>query len=194
MSVDYYVAVEQERWPTPAAINHCVAELHYPIKLVDIPEGKADKPLREIPQSMGLFVDLEGKEVPLETSIVQLAPGKPYAYGLLKDAPVTAEKTFPDGTKAIMYGPLGTNSFAPKDLNADLKGIGVPSPHFKNGDYVLTLSFRSEIAEYRAGSYLMAGLIKCFGGLGFELQGPSFGTFAYADALARSAADTKAWK
>ncbi len=100
----------------------------------------------------------------------------------------------PDGTKLTMRLPAGLNDFVPSDLNADLRKIGVQSPDYKDGDYVLTLSFRSSVPQYRAGWYLMAGLIKCANGLGFEFQGSSFGRAELADSLAQEAAEPDTWK
>ena len=39
----------------------------------------------------------------------------------------------------------------------------------------------------------MAGMIKCFGGYGFEFQGPSHGAVAFADALASDALNDADW-
>jgi hypothetical protein len=97
--------------------------------------------------------------------------------------------TAPDGTTGKLTQILGIGSFVPKDLNADLRALGVKSPDYKDGDYVLTLSFRSSVAEYRAGAFLMAGLIKCANGLGFEFQQGRFGTDDCAEALAQEAKD-----
>lgn len=193
MSVDYYVAVHAADWPTPATLNQCVRELQYPIAITTAPAMGMDKPLTEVPGTAGLVVTFEGAQVELEASVTKLGPESPYAFGLRADIP-KLEGTLPDGSGIIIQELQGAESFVPKDLNDDLRELGVQSPDYKDGDYVLTLSFRSSVIEYRAGWFLMAGLIKCTNGLGFEFQGPSFGGIEFADALARQAADLEYWK
>lgn len=193
MSVDYHVAVHAADWPTTAALNQCLSKLHYPLNIKPASKADLDKPLAAAPYTLGLVTEFEGKSIELETSITKLGPKSPYAFGLRADLPKT-EGTLADGTKYIIQSPSGQNDFVPKDLNTDLKRIGYKAPDYKNGDYVITLSFRSSIPEYRAGAFLMAGLIKCSNGLGFEFQSGTFGTGDYADSLAQEAASPKNWK
>lgn len=82
----------------------------------------------------------------------------------------------------------------PKDFNRNLRELGVRSPDYKDGDYVLTLSFRTSVPPMRAGAFLMAGLIKCANGLGYEFQSGTFGTTDFANGLAQEAADPSKWK
>ena len=89
---------------------------------------------------------------------------------------------------------LGPAYWSANDLNTALKEIGLNTANYQDGDYLLTFSFRSSIPEYRAGAFLMAGLIKCANGMGFEFQGGTFGTDEYANSLAREAANPDGWK
>lgn len=193
MSVDFFVAIHAADWPTPAGLNRCMTELHYPVHISGLAPTEMDKPLAIMPNTLGLVVTFKSDRIELETSITKLGPGSPYAYGLRMDMPAQ-ESTLPDGTKFTTRRLTGPGDFVPKDLNVDLRKIGVPSPNYKDGDYVISLSFRSSVPEYRAGAFLMAGLIKCADGLGFEFQQGLFGTADYADALAKEAGDPKAWK
>jgi hypothetical protein len=58
-----------------------------------------------------------------------------------------------------------------------------------NGDYFLTLTFRSDMDQIRAGLYLAAALILSFNGYGFENQFESHGGRTFADQLLVEAAD-----
>lgn len=62
-----------------------------------------------------------------------------------------------------------------------------PDFTISNGDYFLTLTFRSDADQIRAGLYLAAAIILKFDGYGFENQfethgGPSFATQLLAEA------------
>jgi hypothetical protein len=85
--------------------------------------------------------------------------------------------------KASFYT-VGSNQSL--DVNGVLARIGATHVHFEEGDRVLRLTFRVNIKEYQAGFYVMAALIKCFGGYAF--QGGSHGTSGYADSLIAEAA------
>jgi len=59
------------------------------------------------------------------------------------------------------------------------------APNFRitNGDYFLTLTFRSDADEIRAGLYLAATMILRFGGYGFENQFETHGGLSFAMGL-----------
>ena len=67
------------------------------------------------------------------------------------------------------------------DVNERLASLGATHVRFNEGDRVLRLTFRVNIKEYQAGFYVMAALIKCFGGYGFG--DGSHGTSGFADSL-----------
>lgn len=81
---------------------------------------------------------------------------------------------------------LGSAQPVPYDVNERLASIGATHVRFEQGDRVLTLTFGANPKEYQAGFYVMAALIKCFGGYGFH--GRSHGTSSYADSLIAEAA------
>ena len=187
MSFEYFVAVHQQNWPTAAALQS-MAERKYPVVLGQAPT----QALVAIPHAGSLPVRFENREIELEASLVQLSPTKFYAYTI--DQPPDARITTPElGTFEITQ--LHPDDvWKGSDINADLAEIGAKGVHFGNGDYVLTLSFHSAHDEVRAGFYVMAALIKCFGGYGFELQTSTHGTKAFADDLVATARDEKNWK
>ncbi len=69
------------------------------------------------------------------------------------------------------------------------------APNFaiSNGDYFLTLTFRSDAEQIRAGLYLAAALILSFDGYGFENQAETHGGATFADQLVAEASDASAW-
>ena len=165
MSVDYYVAVDQANWPTVAMVNECLSKFDLPLKLTG---GVQNQPLAYVENTAGLAVELEGERFELEASFVQLSPTQSYAYTLF--------------------------GFKPADINADLASIGADDVHFKDGDYVLSVSFRSDKRAWRAGAMLMGAMIKCFDGYGFELQAGDHGRDAFADELIEEAKNKSLWK
>ena len=179
MGLEYYVAVHEADWASPDKLNKCLAALGYAVQLAPSRSLGADKPLQTDPQGLGLKAIFEGREVELETSIVQLRENEPFAYGL---------KMPPEEASRASSGiePTLTN-FVPLDLNEELRRIGVISPDFKYGDYVMTMTFRSDPEQYRAGFLVMAGLIQCSDGLGFEFDTPAFGRGPFADQLVNEA-------
>jgi hypothetical protein len=202
MGMDYSVAIHAADSPTPAALNRCMSDLRYPVALSAASPSGMDRPLAIVPGTAGLVAMFEGQRVELETSIRKLGPGSPYAYGLGPDMP-TQESTLPDGTQIIsrrlemprdsdpkdLKIDLRKLGFVPKDLNTDLRELGVPSPDYQDGDYVITLTFRSPGLQHPAGFFLLAALIRCADGLGFEFQAGLFGKADFADGMAQYAAD-----
>lgn len=63
-----------------------------------------------------------------------------------------------------------------------------------NGDYFLTLTFRSDADQIRAGLYLAAAMILSFDGYGFENQFESHGGEQFALGLVAEAADAAAFE
>jgi hypothetical protein len=66
--MDYYVAVHAADWPTPAALNRCMGELHYPVSISAISSAEMNTPLAIVPNTAGLVVTFEDKPVELEAS------------------------------------------------------------------------------------------------------------------------------
>lgn len=63
-----------------------------------------------------------------------------------------------------------------------------------DGDYVLTLTFRSDSDRIRAGLYLMAAVIIAFDGHGFENQFETHGGAEFAHQLVAEASDAAAFE
>jgi hypothetical protein len=63
-----------------------------------------------------------------------------------------------------------------------------------NGDYFLTLTFRSDADQIRAGLYLAAAMILACNGYGFENQAETHGGAAFADRLIAEASDAQAFE
>lgn len=167
MGASYYVAVHQENWPSAAAVNECLANAGYPVRIIPSQDSE-DMPLGENDGS--LTVGFEDKQVELEASITQLSATNSFAYALKVDNARAAE-------------PNGADDFVPLGLNSELKKLGMEAPSFEYGDYVLTLTFRTSVAEWKAGFLLMSGLIRCSNGLGFEFAEASYGGVSFADKL-----------
>ena len=187
MSVDYYVAVHQANWPTAAALQSCLADRRYPVTLERAPPA----PFAVLPEDFGVPVRFQNRKVELETSIVQLSPTASYGYSFARPPDVVIDGP---GGRAELHALRPDEVFEGQDINADLASIGTKGVSFGNGDYVLTLSFGAASDEVRAGLYLMAAMIHCFGGYGFEFQGGTHGTEAFADQLVADAADEGSWK
>src|SRR5262249_3984571 len=63
-----------------------------------------------------------------------------------------------------------------------------------NGDYFLTLTFRSDANQIRAGLYLAAAMILAFDGYGFENQFETHGRGEFAAQLVAEASDASAFE
>jgi len=88
-----------------------------------------------------------------------------------------------DGTLAYLEGEVLTMAVAPDDvaaINERLAASG--SPQITASDAVISFRTRSPV-ETRAASYLIASLVICFDGFGFEPQGNFSGRSEFANAL-----------
>ena len=81
----------------------------------------------------------------------------------------------------------------PESLFGYIAQAAAPAFPIRNGDYFLTLTFRSDAHEIRAGLYLAAAMIQSFNGYGFENQYESHGQSAFAEQMVREAADQSLW-
>ncbi len=188
MSFDYNVAVHQANWPTAAALQSCMSELRYPVMLTQTPGA----PLMTVGDALRLPVRFQERQVELENSVVQLSPTESFGYAL--DRPPDALVKTPELGAVELHQLRPDDVYTPHDINEDLARIGAKGVSFGYGDYVLVLSFRSSRDEIRAAFYIMAALIKGFGGYGFELQTGAHGAGAFADGLVADAEDEANWK
>jgi hypothetical protein len=182
MSVDYFVAVHQANWPTAAAVQTCLAKRDYPVRLEQAPAEPFS------PSPGALAVRFRGRPIELEASAVQLSPTVSYGYSFTRPPDVSHK----DGEMQL-FQMRPDDVFQPADITADLARLGAKGVSFGYGDRVLSVSFRGSSDEIRAGFYLMAAMIYCFDGYGFEFQGDTHGAHAYADDLVADAADDAVW-
>lgn len=173
MGASYYVAIHQADWPTVAAVNECLAGLDYPVR-IPAKLNSAKTPLSDTDGN--LVVEFKEKPVKLEVSINRWSATEPFAYGLKVENGRTVN-------------PAGTQDYVPLDLNTELRNLGADAPNFEYGDYVMTLTFRSSVEEWKAGFLLISGLIRCSSGLGFEFDEASYGGLSFANKLVREAAE-----
>ncbi|ALH81602.1 hypothetical protein [Sphingopyxis macrogoltabida] len=136
---------------------------------------------------------------------VQTALGK-LGYPLrLVDAPSTpfAVENFRDGLPVIFEGrkvilEADTEEAQDADDSESLFGYiaecAAPNFSIVNGDRFLTLTFRADADQIRAGLYLAAAMIKSFGGYGFENQFETHGSLGFADQLLAEASDAPAFE
>jgi hypothetical protein len=187
MGVSYYVALHGQDWPTAAALQECIDYRGWPIKLGSAYESQWLLPFNEVRGTSGLPLTLRGDPVELEASIATLSPTESYSYTLDAPSPseLKPELELEGGVKAFRLQEL---KFRPVDINETLNSIGATDVRFGYGDRVLTLTFRSSQREWQAGFYLMAALIKCFNGYGFEPHNGRGGKSEYADTLLGNAA------
>lgn len=179
MSADFYVAVHAADWPTMQALQKCIEERGWPVKIGAHDDPNWTQPFEAVPMTAGLPVTFNGEPLDLEASFVTLSPTQSYAYTF--DRPPDRS----EGGKST-YVVRPDELWKPVDINETLTEIGAAGVRFEHGDHVLTLSFRSEAKNWQAGFYVMAGLIKCFGGYGFDAGG-AHGTSDYADTLLKEA-------
>ncbi|QNM81763.1 hypothetical protein H8M03_06725 [Sphingomonas sabuli] len=81
----------------------------------------------------------------------------------------------------------------PQSLFGYIAQAAVGTFAIQNGDQFLTLTFRSDADEIRAGLYIAAALINGFGGYGFENQTESHGRADFAAQMVREASNENLW-
>lgn len=178
MGVDYHVAVHAPDWPTVATLQSCIDARQWPLVIEATEKSKR----LEVGSTGGLSVRWEGNPIELEASVVTLSPTVSYAY--------TFERA-PDQATALgrVYNLHPDETLKPVDVNETLASIGASGVRFEHGDRVLTLTFRIDETQWKVGFYLMAALINCSLGYGFELQQGAHGGEDYAKRLEQEAAE-----
>src|SRR5262249_41250829 len=186
MSVDYFVALHAANWPTMQAVQQCIDQRGWPVRLgtKDDPRWPFDKIQGSLRVSrFGYLTHPAG--VPVEASLVTLSPTESFGYSFDRPPDFRTKET-------EVYNVRPEDKLKPRDINETLARIGASGVRFEYGDKVFSLSFYSNRKEWQAGFYIMAALIKCFQGYGFELQGGEHGTSDYADELLREVPELKA--
>jgi hypothetical protein len=87
-----------------------------------------------------------------------------------------------------------TDANDPDTLFGYLARCAEPNFAISNGDYFLTLTFRSDANQVRAGLYLAAAMILAFDGYGFENQFETHGRGEFANQLIAEASDAAAFE
>ena len=87
-----------------------------------------------------------------------------------------------------------TDADDPESLWGYIAMCAAPNFVISNGDYFLTLTFRSDADQIRAGLYLAAAMILAFDGYGFENQFETHGRGEFADQLIAEASDASAFE
>ena len=82
----------------------------------------------------------------------------------------------------------------PESLCGYIATCAAPNFAISNGDYFLTLTFRSDPNQVRAGLYLAAAMILAFDGYGFENQSDTHGGSEFAHQLIVEASDPSAFE
>ena len=94
-----------------------------------------------------------------------------------------------DGRDAYLEGELSPASLSGEEVRAINERIGASVGAFRINDRNALMSFRVRSPdEMRAASYVIAGLVVCFGGYGFEPQGNTHGSADFAKSLIEGAA------
>jgi len=87
-----------------------------------------------------------------------------------------------------------TDADDPESLWGYIAKCAAPNFAISNGDYLLTLTFRSDPDQVRAGLYLAAAMILAFDGYGFENQSDTHGGREFAHQLLAEASDSSAFE
>ncbi len=184
MSVDYHVALHSADWPTMQQVQQCIDRHGWPVKIGGPDDPRWTKPFDGVPKTLGLPIVFKGEAIELEASFVTLSPTEPYGWTFDLDRKPDLET---GAGRAFVFRPHSEMKFKPLDINEALARLGVADVRFSDGDRVLNFTFRMNKKEWQAGFYIMAGMIKCFSGYGFDFYNRRSGTSSYADSLIEEA-------
>lgn len=87
-----------------------------------------------------------------------------------------------------------TDTSDPESLWNYIAKSAAPEFAISNGDYFLTLTFRSDADQIRAGLYLAAAMIQAFDGYGFENRFETHGRGEFANQLVAEASNATAFE
>jgi len=119
------------------------------------------------------------------------APALPFTVAdFLEGLPVVFE-----GRPVVLEAEIdvATDADDPESLFGYIAECAASNFKISNGDYFLTLTFRSDADQIRAGLYLAAAMILSFDGYGFENQAETHGGLDFAEQLLAEAADAEAF-
>jgi hypothetical protein len=153
--------------------------------------------------SFDYFVAVHGDKWPtaksVQTALERLA--YPISLALTPNEAFSIEKAalgIPvifEGRSVLLEADIdqATDANDPESLRGYIAKSAAPDFAISNGDYFLTLTFRSDADQIRAGLYLAAAMILAFEGYGFENQFETHGRGEFANQLVAEASDAAAF-
>jgi len=125
---------------------------------------------------------------------VSLASAPDEAFSIAKDA--FSILVIFEGHPVVLEADIeqATDANDPESRCGYIAKCAAPNFAISNGDYFLTLTFRSDADQVRAGLYLAAAMILTFDGYGFENQFETHGRGEFAAQLAAEASDASAFE
>jgi hypothetical protein len=121
---------------------------------------------------------------------VSLTSAPDEAFSIAKGGAFSIPVIF-EGQPVVLEADIeqATDANDPESLWGYIAKCAAPNFVISNGDYFLTLTFRSDADQIRAGLYLAAAMILAFDGYGFENQFETHGRSEFAGQLAAEASD-----
>ena len=154
--------------------------------------------------SFDYFVAVHEKDWPTAAGVQSALDGLGYPLRLVDARPIPfAVADFKDGLavefeeKRVLLEAFieqASDADDPDSLYGYIAESAQANFNISNGDYFLTLTFRSDADQIRAGLYLAAAIILSFNGYGFENQAETHGGKDFADQLLAEAADAQAFE
>ncbi|QXQ05635.1 hypothetical protein KX816_15585 [Sphingosinicellaceae bacterium] len=161
MSVDFYVASEQ--WPAAPAMQKCLAQHGYPVKLKRFPVARDGEIVGD-----GILAEVDGQDAYLEGEVY------PPAVGLTGEN--AEDRTADVGMMNERLAQFPSEPFR------------VSPKH-----YLVSIRIGGSPAEFSATAYIVAGLVNCFGAFAYEPQGDTYGRKVFADGLIAQAQIMKSY-
>lgn len=172
MSFDIYVLVPARSWPTARQLDDALIAAGYPLRLGPRSTLAWDAPLAPVAAEPLRFIVQDANQAQ--------ALGQP--LGAQVEMPY--EIAMPVVLNDVALDPdFGIETLADAEaFNSRLTDFE-DGPAAGVGDYLVWFSHHVDQRSYNAGMYILASLILCFDGHGFEMQGMSGGREAFAREL-----------
>ena len=139
--------------------------------------------------SVDLYIALPVANWPSAEQVQRCMVAQGYPIGIQRFPSADGKRVMTDGASvmidgtasAYLEGEVFSSATAADDV-ATINGKMTGGLRIEPEDVVMSFRTRSP-AEMRAASYMIAGLVICFDGFGFEPQGNTSGRRAFADSL-----------